>query len=89
MPKIAESPLLSSYMPDWKEGQREPDRDFLWTVIQHVMPKFGSKLMAEAIRKCASLTAELRARDKPQLHLPMSVVDELLNDPQLHSKFAP
>lgn len=36
MPVIAESAELMSYLPDWKLGNREPDRDFIWTLIWKV-----------------------------------------------------
>ena len=86
MPFVAESPLLMAYLPDWKPGQKEGDRDFLWSVIQHVMPKYGSRLMKEALRKRAQLLEAKRKEERPQLNLPPSVVEELLNDEVLHRK---
>ena len=79
--------MLMSYLPDWKVGQKEIDRDFIWSIIQHAMPKYGSRLMAEAIRKRAKLYEDNRAKEKPMLNLPQNVIDELLNEKQLRRKY--
>jgi len=49
------------YLPKWEPGKREPDRDFLWTVIHSVQPEYGKKLLAEAMRVRAKLAVDAQA----------------------------
>lgn len=86
MPDFVCSPKLAIFLPDWKVGQREPDRNFLWTIANAVDPKYCSKLMTEAIRKRAAIRNAAKNADKPKIQLTEKVIDELLADENLHGK---
>ncbi len=60
MPIVSQSAALMAYLPDWSEGKREPDRDFLWTLITNVQPNYAKKLMGEALRVRAKQQLEAK-----------------------------
>ena len=49
MPLFMTSEQLQIYVPDWLAGKREPDRDFLWTLVWKLQPKYAKSLMEGAI----------------------------------------
>jgi hypothetical protein len=57
MPLFMSSEQLRSYLPDWNAGKREPDRDFLWTLVWNLQPKYAKRLMdgAISVRAAAAL----------------------------------
>lgn len=57
MPLFVQSPKLKRYLPDWKPGQREPNRDWLWTLMYAVDVKFAKNLLNECIEARARLAA--------------------------------
>jgi hypothetical protein len=87
MPIMSLSPSLAVYLPDWAPGKREPDRDFLWTLINHCQPSYGKKLINEALRIRAQNSQLHKRPEATPLNLPGHVVDELLHDTVLHCKF--
>jgi hypothetical protein len=87
MPILMCSPAFASYLPDWKVGKREPDRDFLWTLVHNVMPNYESKLVNEALRVRARLRQEKGNPEPKRVELPQDVLNELLSDPVLSGKF--
>jgi len=86
MPIFMGSDQLRQYLPNWKAGQREPDRDFLWTLAHNVQPDFAKRLMQDAINVRAAAALQKKPVDKPQLQLTTNVINELLADPILQSK---
>jgi len=64
IPIVTQSAQLNSYLPEWTAGHREPDRNFVWTVICNVQPKYAKKLINEALRVRAKAQLEAKVPEQ-------------------------
>ena len=72
-----------AYLPDWSVGKREPDRDFIWTVIFNVQPDYHKELLAQAINIRARARKVNTVALKP-IEINTNAVNELLRGPDLN-----
>jgi hypothetical protein len=86
MPVLTKSPKLRRYLPDWEAGQREPNRDWLWTLLFAVDPKFGKALLNEIIDIRGRLAQLNAKKERKQIQVDEKVARELLADPALQCK---
>lgn len=57
MPVLVKFKQLVKYLPTWESGKREPNRDFLLTVVATLQPDYAKRLTTECLTKRDSAAA--------------------------------
>jgi hypothetical protein len=63
MPRIKAANFIYEYLPDWKEEERPPPREFFWRILWARAPDYADRLIRDA--EANSRKVQLKPEAKP------------------------